>query len=225
MKAHKKRILWSAAFFVGIIMFFGTGIKCDTAAASTTKKYQKAYQEFLSAEKIPWGGKKINTKNLYYLLYDVDHNGIPELFLKNPKAEGQENSVQLYTFSRKKNKVKLLYETSSRIYVYENQSLICFVGEMTGLNFTNYCTLKGSRMEKKLSMTGTIIKEMLLPGTEVLEVAPGKADTIYFYFFKAGEEVIDRDEAELLVRGMEKDNKVISIGTYQKNTKKNRNQI
>lgn len=224
MKARRKKF-FKAAFFIGIVMLFGISIKCDTATAFVAKKYQKAYQQLLSKKETAWGESKVETKKLFYLLYDIDHNGIPELFLKNPKAGEYEETVRIYTFSNKKNKVKLLYKTSNKIYVYENQSLICFVGEMTGLNFTRYCTLKGTKLEMKLVMTGTIVGEMLPSDIEVLEVAPGKADTIYFYSFSADGEEITRDEAEDIVQELEKDNKVINIGKYQKNTKKNRSGI
>lgn len=225
MKEGKKKFLITAGILFVISMLFCFCRVGGTAQASATQKYKEAYQKLLSQKTIAWGEKKADTSKLYFLLYDIDHNGIPELFIKNPKAGEYEETVRIYTFSKKKNKVKLLYKTSNKIYVYENQSLVCFVGEMTGLNFTRYCVLKEDKLETKLFMTGTIIGEMLPSETEVLEVAPGKADTIYFYSFEADGEEISRDEADAIVRELEKYNKVVNIGKYQKNTKKSRSKI
>lgn len=88
----------------------------EIALASQKKDALEAYNKFLSKETITWSNTTVKSDELSFSTYDIDHDGIPELILKDDHISHAAGNTRGYYYELGKVKEIDIYNLIGSYY-------------------------------------------------------------------------------------------------------------
>lgn len=148
------RLLLTAALIIGLFPF-PKDVQADiqnismVKTSGTNSKARKAYQKFMKKNNVPDIGKFSAYRPIGYYLYDLDKNGVEELFFQY-YAGGVRTSLAVCTY--KKGKVRVLDTDGGSPRLYKMKKSRCVVirgsGGAATYGYTVYTMKKGILRQK-----------------------------------------------------------------------------